>query len=104
MAMQFVTRDEYNNGNDQLLLRMNAIFGAQLDIMRTEMRANTAQILNAIGIRFDKSESDLAELRTFQRAMTEATKAQADDIVRTMRELHAQAMEEINDLRPKNIE
>ena len=104
MAAQFITRDEYNNGNDQLLLRINAIYNAQMDIMRTEMRANTAQILNAIGTRFVKTESDISEIKPFQQTMLEANKAQTADIIRTMQDLHAQMMEAINDLRPKNIE
>ncbi len=78
MAAQFITRDEYNSGNDQLFLRMNTLMNAQMDIMRTEMRANTTMILH----RFSEVDTNIAEIRSFQVAMMSTFQAVTADIAK----------------------
>lgn len=63
MATQFITRDEYSGGNDQLFLRFSTLLSGQLDLVRTEMRANTANILSTMNARFEKNESDIIALQ-----------------------------------------
>jgi hypothetical protein len=98
MAAQFITRDEYNNGNDQLFLRMNALVNAQIDIIRTEMRANTAMILTTMETRFRETDANIAEIRSFQQAMMTTFQAVTADIARQISEGFAAQAERHNEL------
>ena len=90
-----VDRQESRARDDALLKRIENVEATQKVIIDLQRQMQGT---------IETMQGQIATLETFQQTMLEASKAQTEDILRTMQDLHALAMEAINELRPKDIE
>ncbi len=88
---------------DRVYNRITTYFDARFDKVMTEIRVLQADLA---GVKEEQQRQNdrMTALESFQRTMMDASKAQTADLLQVIRDLHAEAMEAINELRPKGNE
>jgi hypothetical protein len=120
-AAEPIYPDQLSFALDRLYARLTNYVDARIEAIIVQMRidkqesiardSDLADALVALTQRVSNLETRMAALETrmttleaMQQAMLEASRAQTEDILRVVRDLHAEAMEAINELRPRGDE
>jgi hypothetical protein len=108
MAAQPIYPDELRLELDRLFPRITAYMDGQRDAITTQMRLDKHDAIErekALVRRIEAVEANQQSLASAILALTQqvsALKTQTEDVLQVVRDLHAEAMEAINDLRRQN--
>lgn len=94
---------DLNLAMDRVYNRITTYFDARFDKVMTEIRVLQADIAE-VKEEEQRQNDRMTALASFQRTMMDASKAQTADLLQIIRDLHAEAMEAINELHPKGNE